>query len=135
MHTLPETEQRLLSESRLPAADEPPAEEADEAAHHHNGGDGDPRDRTTGEVGPAIASSAIFHEVAEDGTPVARWSRATQAALDARDRSTVRLAGRARASREVVSAGTERRLTALYTSGTAERHVLSSHEQHHTIWK
>ena len=61
------------------------------------------------ERGPA----AIPHEVAEDGAGVAGWSRAARTALDARDTSTVRLAGRARAAREVVSAGTERRLTAL----------------------
>ena len=63
-----------------------------------------------------------FHEVAEDGAGASRWSHAARAAADAHDVSTVRLAGRARAAREVVSTGTERRLTALYTSGTAERH-------------
>ena len=57
---------RLLPKSRLASADEPPAEEADEAPDDNNDGDGDPRDGARAEVGPAIASSAIPHEVAED---------------------------------------------------------------------
>ena len=43
-------QRRLLPESRLAPADEPPAEEAHEAANHHNHGDGDPRDRAGAEV-------------------------------------------------------------------------------------
>ena len=69
---------RLLPESRLTPADEPPAEEAHEASNYHNDGDGDPRDGPRGEVGITIASSAIFHKVAENSTTIARWSRAAR---------------------------------------------------------
>ena len=44
---------------RLAPADEPPAQETNEAAHDDDRGDGDPRDRTRGEVGITTASSAI----------------------------------------------------------------------------
>ena len=51
---------------RFPSTYEPPAEEADEAPDDNNDGDGDACYGARAEVGPAIASSAIPHEVAED---------------------------------------------------------------------
>ena len=69
-----------------------------------------------GSLPPAVP----FHEVAEDGARATGWSRAAQAAADARGASTAGLAGCARAAREVVSTGPRHRVTALYTSGTAE---------------
>ena len=70
-------------------------------------------------LGP-LTGSTTNREVAEDGASAAGWSRAARTALDARDASVVSLAGRARAAREVVSTGPRHRVTALYTSGTAE---------------
>ena len=74
------------------------------------------------ERGPA----AIPHEVAEDGASAPGWSRAARTALDARDASAVRLAGRARAAREVVSTGPRHRLTALCHKWDCREYALSS---------
>ena len=107
---------------RLPAADEPPAEEAHEAPNDNNNGNRYACDRAGGEVGITTASSAIFHEIAEDRSG-ASWSRAGDTAPDARDASIIGFTRCARAAREecpVARIGPRHRLTALYTSGTAE---------------
>ena len=64
-----------------------------------------------GSLPPAVP----FHEIAEDGAGAAGWSHTARTALDARDRSIVRLAGRARAAREecpVARTGPRHRLMA-----------------------
>ena len=66
------------------------------------------------------------HEVAEDGASAAGWSRAARTALDARDASIIGFTRCACAAREecpVARTGTEHRVTALYTSGTAKKHA------------
>ena len=83
-----------------------------------------------GSLPPAVP----FHEVAEDGASAGRWSRAAQAAADARDASIIGFTRCARAAREVVSTGPRHRLTALCHKWDC-REALSSHEQHHAVWK
>ena len=59
-------------------------------------------------LAPLLLAVSSLHEVAGDGTTVARWSRAGDTAPDACDTPAAGLAGRACAAREVVPSSTHR---------------------------